>query len=230
MPYTSPFFFIKKKDGTLCPVQDYRQINSWTVHNNYPLPLIPDIIRDLGRAKLYSKLDVRQGYNNIRMREGDKHKAAFKTCRGSHELTVMHFGLCNSLAMFQCFIDEISHTTIAKHAALGMVIHIYMDDIAIATMIEDEQEAHKAHIAAVTDILTMAWDNDLYFKPKKCVFHATSIDYLGVILGGGVTRMDPVKIAGVHDWPTPKTVRDVRSFLGFCNFYCSFIKGFSAVA
>ena len=164
------------------------------------------------------------------MREGDEHKAAFKTCRGSHELTVMHFGLCNSLATFQCFINEISHTTIAKHATLGTVIHIYMDDIAIATMIEDEQEAHKAHIAAVMDILTMAWDNDLYFKPEKCVFHAMSIDYLGVILGGGVTHMNPVKIAGVHNWPTPKTVRDVRSFLRFCNFYCSFIKGFSAVA
>ena len=78
-PYTSPFFFIKKKDGTLRPVQDYRRINSWMVRNNYPLPLIPDIICDLGRAKLYSKLDVRQGYNNIRMKEGDEYKAAFKT-------------------------------------------------------------------------------------------------------------------------------------------------------
>ena len=78
-PYTSPFFFIKKKDGTLRPVQDYQRINSWTVRNNYPLPLIPNIIRDLGRARLYSKLDVRQGYNNICMKEGDEHKAAFKT-------------------------------------------------------------------------------------------------------------------------------------------------------
>ena len=229
-PYTSPFFFIKKKDGTLRPVQDYRRINSWTVRNNYPLPLISDVVRDLGRAKLYSKLDVRQGYNNIRIKEGDEHKAAFKTRRGSHEPTVMHFGLCNSPATFQSFIDEISRAIIAKHAALGTVIRIYMDDIAIATMIDDEQEAYTAHVAAVTDILTMARDNNLYFKPEKCTFHATSIDYLGVILGGGVTRMDPVKIAGVRDWPTPASVRDVRSFLGFCNFYRSFIKGFSALA
>ena len=164
------------------------------------------------------------------MKEGDEHKAAFKTRRGSHEPTVMHFGLCNSPATFQSFIDEISHATIAKHAALGTVIRIYMDDIAIATMIDDEQEAYTAHVAAVTDILTMAQDNDLYIKPEKCTFHATSIDYLGVILGGGVTRMDPVKIAGVRDWPTPSSVRDVRSFLGFCNFYRSFIKGFSAIA
>src|SRR6201996_3066092 len=229
-PYTSPFFFIKKKDDTLRPVQDYRRINSWTVRNNYPLPLIPDIIRDLGRAKLYSKLDVRQGYNNIRMKEGDEYKAAFKTRRGSHEPTVMHFGLCNSPATFQNFADDISRPIIAKHAALGTVIRVYMDDITIATTIEDDQEAYTAHVAAVTDILTMVRDNDLYFKPEKCVFHAPSIDYLGVILGGGVTRMDPVKIAGVRDWPTPKTVRDVRSFLCFCNFYRSFIKDFSAVA
>ena len=228
-PYTSPFFFIKKKDGTLHPVQDYRQINSWTIRNNYPLPLIPDLIQDLGRAKLYSKLDIQQGYNNIRMK-GDEHKAAFKTRRGSHEPTVMHFGLCNSLAIFQCFIDNISHAVIAKHAVLGTVICIYMDDIAIAMMIDDEQEAYTAHVAAVTDILTMARENDLYFKPKKCTFHAKSIDYLGVILGEGVTCMDPVKIAGVHDWPTPTSVRDIRSFLGFCNFYRSFIKGFLAVA
>ena len=164
------------------------------------------------------------------MKEGDKHKAAFKTRRGSHKPTVMHFGLCNSPAMFQCFIDKISRPTIAKHAALGTVIRIYMDNIAIATMIDDEQEAYTAHVAAITDILTMAQDNDLYFKPKKCTFHATSIDYLGVILGRGVTCMDLVKIAGVRDWPTLTSVRDIRSFLGFCNFYRSFIKGFSAVA
>ena len=105
-----------------------------------------------------------------------------------------------------------------------------MDDIAIATMLTDEQEAYKAHVAAVTDILTLARDNDLYFKPEKCTFHAKSIDYLGVILGGGVTRMDLVKVAGMCDWPTPTSVKDIRSFLGFCNFYRSFIKGFSAVA
>ena len=105
-----------------------------------------------------------------------------------------------------------------------------MDNITIATMIDDEQKAYTAHVAAITDILTMAWDNDLYFKPEKCTFHAKSIDYLGVILGEGVTCMDLVKIARVHDWPTPTSVRDIRSFLGFCNFYCSFIKGFSAVA
>ena len=155
---------------------------------------------------------------------------AFKTRRGLHELTVMHFGLCNLLATFQGFIDEASHATIAKHAALGTAIQIYMDDIAIATKIVNKDDTYKAHVAAVTDILEMAQEHDLYFKLKKCIFHTESIDYLGVILEKGVTRMDPVKITGIHDWPTPKNVQDVCSFLGFCNFYRSFIKGFSTTA
>ena len=116
-PYASSFFFIKKKDGKLRPVQDYRRINEWTIRNQYPLPLIDDLIRDLGGAQIFSKLDVRQGYNNIRIKEGDEHKAAFKTRRGLFEPTVMYFGLCNSPATFQSFMNEIYQPTIAKHEA-----------------------------------------------------------------------------------------------------------------
>ena len=106
-----------------------------------------------------------------------------------------------------------------------------MDDIAIATKLTSSPEEVKAaHVAAVSDVLQVASDNDLYFKLEKCVFHASSIDYLGVILEEGVTRMDPVKIQGIRDWPTPNSVKDIRSFLGFCNFYRPFIKGFSAIA
>ena len=132
-PYASSFFFIKKKDGKLRPVQDYRKINEWTIRNQYPLPLINDLIKDLGGAQIFSKLDVRQGYNNIRIKEGDEHKAAFKTRRGLFEPTVMYFGLCNSPATFQSFMNEIYRPIIAKHEALGTTIRVYMDDIAIAT-------------------------------------------------------------------------------------------------
>jgi hypothetical protein len=229
--YASSFFFIKKKDGKLRPVQDYRKVNAWTVRNQYPLPLIRDLIRDLGGAVIFTKFDIRQGYNNIRIKEGDEHKAAFKTRRGLFEPTVMYFGLCNSPATFQAFMNDIFRPAIAKHDTLGMAIHVYMDDIAVATKVSlSPAQSHAAHVAAVTDVLQVALDNDLYFKPKKCVFHATSIDYLGVILEKGVTRMDPVKISGINDWPTPKTVKDVRSFLGFCNFYRPFIRGFATVA
>ena len=230
-PYASSFFFIKKKDGKLRPVQDYRTINSHTICNQYPLLLISDLIRDLGGARLYTKFDVRQGYNNIRIKEVDAHKATFKTRHGLHQPRVMMFGLCNSPATFQAFMNDRYRWTIAKHEALGTFIRIYMDDIAIATKVAGPpDEVRAAHVAAVSDILQVASDNDLYFKPEKCIFHASSIDYLGVILEEGVTRMDPVKVKGVCDWPTPTSVKDIRSFLIFCNFYRPFIKGFSAIA
>jgi hypothetical protein len=229
--YASSFFFIKKKDGKLWPVQDYRKVNAWTVRNQYPLPLIGDLIHDLGGAVVFTKFDIRQGYNNIRIKEGDEHKAVFKTRRGLFEPTVMYFSLCNSPATFQAFMNDIFRPTIAKHDLLGMAIRVYMDDITIATKVSlSPSQSHAAHVAAVTDVLQVTLDNDLYFKPEKCVFHATSIDYLGVILEKGVTRMDPVKISGIKDWPTPKTVKDIRSFLGFCNFYRPFIRGFATVA
>jgi hypothetical protein len=229
--YASSFFFIKKKDGKLRPVQDYRKVNTWTVRNQYPLLLIGDLIRDLGGAVIFTKFDICQGYINIRIKEGDEHKAAFKTRRGLFELTMMYFGLCNSPATFQAFMNDIFRPTIAKHNLLGTAVRVYMDDIAIATKVSlSPSQSHTAHVAAVTDVLQVALNNDLYFKPEKCVFHATSIDYLGVILEKGVTHMDPVKISGIKDWPTPNTVKDVHSFLGFCNFYRPFIRGFVTIA
>jgi hypothetical protein len=229
--YVSSFFFIKKKDGKLRPVQDYRKVNAWMICNQYPLPLIGDLICDLGGAVVFTKFDICQGYNNIRIKEGDEHKAAFKTRRGLFEPMVMYFGLCNSPATFQAFMNDIFRPTIAKHDLLGTAIRIYMDDIAVATKVSlSPSQSHAAHVAAVTDVLQVALDHDLYFKPEKCIFHATSINYLGVILEKGVTRMEPVKISGIKDWPTPKTVKDVCSFLGFCNFYRPFIRGFAMVA
>jgi hypothetical protein len=229
--YASSFFFIKKKDGKLRPVQDYRKVNTWMVRNQYPLPLIGDLIHDLGGATMFTKFNIHQGYNNIRIKEGDEHKAAFKTRRGLFEPTVMYFGLCNSPATFQAFMNEIFRPIIAKHDLLGTAIHIYMDDIAITTAVPlSPLLMLVAHVAAVTDVLKVALKHDLYFKPEKCTFHASSIDYLGVILEKGVTCMDPVKISGITDWPTPKSVKEVCSFLGFCNFYHPFIRGFASVA
>ncbi len=224
-PYASPFFYIRKKDGKLWPVQDYRKINAITICNQYPLPLISDLIRDLSNAHIYTKLDIRWGYNNIRIKEGDEEKAAFKTWYGLFKPTVMYFGLTNSPATFQTMMNYIFHDTILKHELRGTTIQVYMDDIGIATRTNME-----GHIAAVRDVLQVAHDHDLYFKPEKCTFHAPSMDYLGVILEKGVTRMDPVKTAGINTWPTPKNVTEVRRAVGFFNFYHPFIKGFAHVA
>ena len=196
--YTSSFSFITKKDRKLRPVQDYRCINNYTIHNQYPLPLISDLITDLHSAHIYMKLDIRWGYNNVRIKEGDEHKAAFKTCYGLYEPTVMFFGLTNSPATFQTMMNHIFHPVIAKHELMGTSIHVYMDEIAIATQTNDHN-----HTAAVLDILALAQEHDLYFKLEKCLFHVPSIDCLGVIFEKGVTCMGPVKIAGIKDWKTP---------------------------
>jgi hypothetical protein len=121
-PYASPFFFVKKKDGKLRPVQDYRRLNSHTVRNQYPLPLIAQLISDLSGAHIFSKVDVRQGYNNIHIKKGDEWKAAFKTKFGHWEPLVMFFGLTNSPSTFQEMMNVIYKEVIERHAARGTII------------------------------------------------------------------------------------------------------------
>jgi hypothetical protein len=195
------------------------------VQNQYPLPLIAQLISNLSGAHIFSKVDVWQGYNNVRIKKGDEWKAAFKTKFGHWEPLVMFFGLTNSPSTFQAMMNVIYKDIIERHAASGTIIQIYMDNIAIATTgtLQD-------HIDAMHDILRIAEQHDLYFKLSKCTFHASSIDYLGVIIEKGMTHMDPIKIAGIKNWPMPTKVKDVHSFLGFCNFYQPFIQGFAHLA
>ena len=134
-PYAVLFFFIKKKDGKLRPVQDYQQLNEWTVKNHYPLPLISELIACVQGAKMFTKVDIRWGYNNIHIKEGDEHKAAFITNQGLFKPTVMFFGLTNSPTTFQMMMNAI----FAKEIVEGWLI-MYMDDILVAT--KDDQEFH----------------------------------------------------------------------------------------
>jgi hypothetical protein len=212
-PYASSFFFIKKKDGKLCPVIDYHKLNDYTVKNKYPLPLIPELIARVKDAWIFSKFDIRWGYNNICIKGGDTHKAAFKTKYGLWEPTVMPFRPTNALATFQAMMDYEPEGVTKQFRLKGTEIIIYMDDILIATTakLQDHQEA----VHAILDRLE---ELDLYLKPEKCVWESPRVDYLGLILEKGVTRMDPAKVAGVGSWPIPTTVKQVRSFLGFCNF------------
>src|SRR6202046_5895686 len=124
----SPFFFVKKKDGTLRPTQDYRKLNDITIKNRYPLPLISELVDKLADAKVFSKMDVRWGYNNIRIKEGDEWKAAFRTNQGLFEPTVIFFGLTNSPATFQSFMNHIFKDLIHQ----GKVL-VYLDDVLIHT-------------------------------------------------------------------------------------------------
>ena len=218
-PMASPFFFIKKKDGGLRPVQDYRKLNDMTIKNRYPLPLITELIDALQNAKYFTKLDVRWGYNNVRIKEGDEHKAAFRCNRGLFEPLVMFFGLTNSPATFQTMMNDIFHVEVSQ----GHVL-IYLDDILI---FDKDLDTHHKHVREVMEQLRK---NKLYLKPEKCEFDALEVEYLGVLVSEGHVRMDPVKVEGIADWPTPQDKHDVQSFLGFCNFYRRFIHHYAGIA
>ncbi|GLB35238.1 putative retrotransposable element tf2 155 kda protein type 1-like [Lyophyllum shimeji] len=215
-PMASPVFFIKKKDGSLCLVQDYRALNAITVKNRYPLPLISELINNLRGARYFTKLDVRWGYNNVRIKEGDEWKAAFRTNRGLFEPLVMFFGLTNSPATFQTMMNDIFRNLIAQG-----VVCVYLDDILIYTKTLEE---HRRITRIVLDCLR---EHRLFLKPEKCEFERTEIEYLGLIISHGTASMDPVKVAGVAEWPVPKNKKEVQSFLGFTNFYRRFIRDFS---
>ena len=161
----------------------------------------------------------------MRIKKGDEHKATFKTRYELYEPTIMFFRLTNLLTTFQTMMNHIFRPIIAKHELLGTSIHFYMDNIAIAMRTTDTD-----HTTAMRNVLFLATKHNLYFKPEKCIFHAPRINYLGVILEKGVTYIDPVKIVAIKDRPKPDKVKDIRSFLGFCNFYHSFIKGFASIA
>ncbi|SJL08099.1 uncharacterized protein ARMOST_11461 [Armillaria ostoyae] len=218
-PFTSPFFFVKKKDGALRPVQDYRKLNEMTIKNRYPLPLISELINKLQGAKYFTKLDVRWGYNNVRIKEGDEHKAAFRTNRGLFEPTVMFFRLTNLPTTFQWMMNNIFKDLISE----GKVT-IYLDDILIFTKDLDEHQ----HI--VRRVLQCLQENKLFLKAEKCEFEVLETEYLGVIISEGQVRMDPVKLAGIAEWPTPTKKKELQSFLGFMNFYRKFIRNYSKMA
>jgi hypothetical protein len=227
-PYAANFFFVKKKDKKLHPVQDYCPVNKWTLKDRNVSPLIPEVIDQLSGCTLFTKFDVRWGYNNIRIREGDKWKAAFLTPEGLFEPTVMFFGLTNSPATFQMMMN----TIFRREVALGW-LSVYMDDIAIHTKPcpgeteEEHQTRHQEYVHLVLDRLEA---NDLYLKPEKCAFEQREIDYLGVIVGGNMLKMDPKKIDGVASWKEPTTVTEVRKFLGFTGYYRYFVPNYSKIA
>ena len=217
-PLSSPFFFVKKKDGSLRPVQDYRRLNEITIKNRYPLPLISDLMDRLKKAKYFTKLDIRAGYNNIRIKPGDEWKAAFVTNRGLYEPNVMFFGLANSPSTFSAFMNDIFKDLII----LGKVA-IYLDDILIFT---DDLDEHRK---ITREVLRRLREHDLYLKPDKCEFERDKVEYLGVLISQDCVEMDPVKVKGIAEWPVPQNASDVRKFRGFANFYRRFIKDFSQI-
>jgi len=204
-------FFIKKKDSSLRLVQDYCALNAMTVKNRYPLPLISELVSQLRRAKYFTKLDVQWGFNNVHIKPGDEWKAFHTNC-SLFEPLVMFFGMTNSPTIFQTMMNNIFRTLIAK----GIVV-VYLDNILIFTRTEEEHER------AVQRVLEVLAEHKLFLCPEKCEFHRKEIEYLGLVISENKVAMDPVKVAGVRDWPTPENQTDVQAFIGFVNFYHRFI-------
>jgi len=190
-----------------------------TVKNKYPLPLISELVSQLCGARYFTKLDVCWGFNNVRIKPGDKWKAAFRTNQGLFELLVMFFGMTNSPATFQTMMNDIFRDLIVEG-----IMMVYLDDILIFTRMEEE------HAKAIRRVLQVLQEYKLFLRPEKCEFCKERIEYLGLVISENEVSMDPVKVAGVREWPTPENKMDIQAFLGFVNFYRRFIRDFSAKA
>jgi len=212
-------FFVGKKDEGKKIVMDYCNLNDQTVKNNYPLPLITELIDNMGSKKIFTKMDLRWEFNNIWIKEGDKWKGAFMMHVGSFKPTVMFFGITNSPVTFQAMMNEILRDLINEGKVAAFV-----DDILVG------METEEGHNKIVEEILRRLEENDLYIKPEKCVWKAKKIGFLGVIIGSDGIEMEKEKVEGVLSWPQPKNVKDVRKFLGLANYYRRFIKDFTRVA
>ena len=216
-PAGAPILFAKKKDGTLRLCVDYRALNALTVKNRHPLPLIQESLDQLTTGRYFSKLDMRDAYHRVRIKPGDEWKTAFRTRYGHFEYTVMPFGLSNAPASFQSYINN---------ALAGLLDHIcvvYLDDILIYSQTEEE---HIEHIRLVLERLRI---HKLYAKRSKCEFLRDSVDFLGFVIGREGVSVEPDRIRSIQEWPLPASVRDIRVFIGFANYYRRFIKGFSRV-
>jgi hypothetical protein len=214
----APILFVKKKDGSLRLCVDYRGLNKITIKNRHPLPLITESLERLAAAKYYTKLDVREAYHRIRIREGDEWKTAFRTRYGHFEYMVMPFGLTNAPAQFQAYINE----TLA--GLVDVTCIVYLDDILIFSDTEEEHEHH------VKEVLQRLREAKLYVKLSKCEWHTQRTEYLGYIVEPRGISVDPERVKTISDWPMPRTVREIRVFIGFMNYYRRFIAGFSRIA
>ncbi|KAF8749285.1 hypothetical protein RHS01_10208 [Rhizoctonia solani] len=217
-PISSPVMFVPKKDGSRRLVVDYCCLNNRTKKNVYPLPCPDDLMAQLCGAKIFTKLDLRWGYNNVWVKEGDKWKTAFRTKYGLYESLVMTFGLTNAPAAFQHFMNKLFKDL------LDVCVIIYLDDILIYSK---DDATHTKH---VHEVLKRLMNNQLFCKASKCTFHVTSVEYLGIIVLDKGFSLDKLKIQAVQEWPVPTKVKEVQSFLGFANFLCQFVANFSHMA
>ncbi|GJR47107.1 putative reverse transcriptase domain-containing protein [Tanacetum coccineum] len=217
-PWGAPVLFVKKKDGSFRMCIDYRELNKLTVKNRYPLPRIDDLFDQLQGSSVYSKIDLRSGYHQLRVREEDIPKTAFRTRYGHYEFQVMPFGLTNAPAVFMDLMNRVCKPYLDKF------VIVFIDDILIYSKNKEEHEEH------LKQILELLKKEELYAKFSKCEFWIPKVQFLGHVIDSEGIHVDPAKIESIKDWTSPKSPTEIRQFLGLAGYYRRFIEGFSKIA
>ncbi|CAJ2662068.1 unnamed protein product [Trifolium pratense] len=217
-PWGAPVLFVKKKDGSMRLCVDYRQLNKVTIKNKYPLPRIDELFDQLQGAQCFSKIDLRSGYHQLKIKREDIPKTAFRTRYGHYEFLVMSFGLTNAPAAFMDLMNRIFKPF------LDQFVIVFIDDILIYSKSKEE---HEQHLRLVLQTLR---ENQLYAKFSKCEFWLDNVTFLGHVVSKNGISVDPSKVEAVQNWPRPTTVKEIRSFLGLAGYYRRFVKDFSKLA
>ncbi|GJU64877.1 putative reverse transcriptase domain-containing protein [Tanacetum coccineum] len=217
-PWGAPVLFVKKKDGSFRMCIDYQELNKLTVKNRYPLPRIDDLFDQLQGSSVYSKIDLRSGYHQLRVREEDIPKTAFRTRYGHYEFQVMPFGLTNAPAVFMDLMNRVCKPYLDKF------VIVFIDDILIYSKSKQE---HEEHLKIILELLKK---EELYAKFSKCEFWIPKVQFLGHVIDSEGIHVDPAKIESIKDWTSPKSPTEIRQFLGLAGYYRRFIEGFSKIA
>ena len=217
-PWGAPVLFVKKKDGSLRLCIDYRQLNQVTIRNQYLFPRIDDLFDHLQGAKVFSKIDLRSGYHQLKVRREDVPKTAFKTRYGHYEFLVMPFGLTNAPAAFMDLMNRVFGPYLDKF------VIVFIDDILVYS---SSKEEHAEHLRIILQTLR---EHQLYAKFIKCQFWLDRVAFLGHVVSAEGISVDPQKIEAIVDWKPPTNITEVRSFLGLAGYYRKFVEGFSKIA
>ncbi|GJU85066.1 putative reverse transcriptase domain-containing protein [Tanacetum coccineum] len=217
-PWGAPVLFVKKKDGSFRMCIDYRELNKLTVKNRYPLPRIDDLFDQLQGLSVYSKIDLRSGYHQLRVRDEDIPKTAFRTRYGHYEFQVMPFGLTNAPAVFMDLMNRVCKPYLDKF------VIVFIDDILIYSR---NKEEHANHLRIILELLKK---EKLYAKFSKCDFWIHNVQFHGHLIDSQGLHVDPAKIEAVKNWVSPTTPTEIHQFLGLAGYCRRFIEGFSKIA
>src|SRR6516165_4706557 len=217
-PCAVPVIIVPKKTGEWRMCTDCRGVNKITVKYRYPIPRLDDMVDELHGSTVFTKIDLKSGYHQVRMKEGDEWKTAFKTKHGLYEWLVMPFGLTNAPSTFMRLMNHILRVYIGKFVV------VYFDDILIYSKSFDE---HLMHVSLVLEVLR---NEQLYANIKKCSFCLDRVIFLGFVVSARGVEVDESKVKAIQEWPIPTSVSDVRSFHGLASFYRRFVKDFSTIA